>query len=257
MKKTIALFLITSLFSCDKPEEFTVDCLPPNLQSGVIVFYPFNGGSLDDESPNNNNLSNPTTATPAADRNGNAGCAYQFDNTTGNDEFLTTANTNFLNGRNTFSLSLWYRPEGARDDGSFEVLFARGDQGRCPDRRGEWSVGLYDCRRAVFGHNNSVWADAVTGLSNGCEGEMAALTGQWHHVVAVRNGDEYRIYFNGNLDEVDSGNASCSNLHIAQDLGDVFVGTDFTGRIDDIIVYNRALSAQDVAALFELGGCCQ
>ena len=256
MKKTIALFLITGLFSCDKPEEFTVDCLPPNLQSGVIAFYPFNGGSLADESPNNNNLSNPTTATPAADRNGNAGCAYQFDNTTGNDEFLTTANTNFLNGRNTFSLSLWYRPEGARDAGSFEVLFSRGDQGRCPNRRGEWSVALYDCRRAVFGHDNSVWA-ALTAPPFDCTGEVAALTGQWHHVVAVKDGDDYQLYFNGNLDATASGNANCNNQHIAQDIGDVFVGTGFTGRIDDIIIYDRALPQQEVAELFALEGCCE
>ena len=256
MKKTIALFLIIGIFSCGEEEKFTVDCLPPNLQTGVIAFYPFNGGALADASPNNNGLTNPTTAIPAADRNGNADCAYQFDNSSGNDEFLTTTNSNFLNGRNTFSLSLWYRPEGAREDGSFEVLFSRGDQSRCPNRRGEWSVALYDCRRAVFGHNNSVWADKTI-ASNGCQEEIDALTGQWHHVVAVKDGDDYQLYFNGNLDEVKSGNANCTNLHIAQDMGDVFVGTDFTGRIDDIIVYNRALSAQEVTELYGLGGCCE
>ena len=255
MKKTIALFLIIGIFSCGEEEKFTVDCLPPNLQTGVIAFYPFNGGALADASPNNNGLTNPTTAIPAADRNGNADCASQFDNLSGNDEFLTTANSNFLNGLNAFSVSIWYQPmDTTRSAGSFEVLFARGDQGRCPDRRGEWSVALYDCRRAVFGHNNSVWANTV---SSGCQGEIVALTENWHHVVAVKDGDEYRIYFNGNLDEVKSGNANCTNLHIAQDMGDVFVGTDFTGRIDDIIVYNRALSAQEVTELYGLGGCCE
>lgn len=168
MTKILLLTLVIGILSCVDDDEFKVDCLPTNLQNGVIAFYPFNEGSLIDESTNSNNITNPTTANPTADRNGNSNCAYQIDNSLTSEEFLTTSNSNFLNNLDEFSVSIWYEPmDTTRSGGSFEVLLGRGEEARCPDRRGEWSIGLYDCRRAVFGHNNSVWANTITGLQNG------------------------------------------------------------------------------------------
>ena len=69
--KKIALYLcLIYCFSCKKSGEFTVDCLSSNLQNGVIAFYPFNNGSIIDESPNNNDLSNLTAAKDTFDRVG-------------------------------------------------------------------------------------------------------------------------------------------------------------------------------------------
>lgn len=261
MKKILILILliqVVGISSCGDDAELNIDCLPSNLQNGVIAFYPFNNGSLDDESTNSNNITNTTTANPTMDRNGNTNCAYQFDNSQTAEEFLTTSNSSFLNVLDEFSVSIWYEPmDTTRSDGSFEGLIGRGDEGRCPDRRGEWSIGLYDCRKAVFGHNNSVWAKTITGLSNGCQGEIIALTAKWHHIVATKNGDDYKIYFNGNLDESVSGNANCTNLHIAEDIGDMFIGSEYTGKIDDILIYNRELSQSEVTKLFTLEPCCQ
>jgi hypothetical protein len=97
MKKTIVFaFICCSFFACKKSENLvTFDCIPAALQSGVIAFYPFNSGALTDESLNANDLTNPTTAVPATDRNGNTDCAYQFDNSAGDNEFLTFANPTF------------------------------------------------------------------------------------------------------------------------------------------------------------------
>jgi hypothetical protein len=59
------------------------------------------------------------------------------------------------------------------------------------------------------------------------------------------------------LNGTKSGNGACSNLHLAQDIGDMFIGTAYTGRIDDILIYNRELSALEVTELFNLEPCCQ
>ena len=256
--KIIIGLAVLCLFACNKDEQNTIDCLPANLQNGVIAFYPFNAGSLLDESSSTNDLTNATAAVSTTDRNGNANCAYLFDSSQSTEEFLSTTNTNFLNGLNAFSISVWYQPmDSTRDHGKFEVLVSRGDMGTCPDRNGEWSVGLYDCRRAVFGHNNSVWADLTNASSFICQGEIDNLTGTWHHVVAVKDNDNYEIYFNGILNESASGNAGCTNLQLAQDIGDLFIGKYYSGKIDDIIIYNRSLSSAEVNSLFELEPCCQ
>ena len=253
MKNILLIISVVLMMSCNDRVEFRSECLPSTLQDGVIAFYPFNNGSLLDESSNSNDLTNTSTATPAPDRSGNIKCAYQFDASDEAQEFLSTKSTNFLNSLESFSISIWYEPiDTSRSVGDFEVLVSRGNEGHCPDRRGEWSVGLFDCRRAVFGHDNSVWADS----QNGCQGEVIALTNRWHHVVATKNGNEYRIYFNGILNEVEIGNANCLNQYIAQDIGDFFIGTDYTGKIDDVIIFNRELNQTEVGELYTLEPCC-
>lgn len=262
MKKVFFLILILGIFSCGDKEGdvvFNIDCLSSNLQNGVIAFYPFSNGSLADKSVNGNDLSNSTTAIPSTDRNGNTTCAYLFNNTQGDNEFLTTTTTDFLDGLDEFSISIWYQPlDSSRDGGDFEVLLSRGDGTSCPNKNGEWSVSLYDCRKAVFGHDNSVWAESVTDIpSSGCQGEVEELTDKWHHVAAVKKNNEYKIYFNGVLNEMATGNANCFNFNAAIDLGDLFIGKRYTGKVDDIIIFDREITQAEVTELFELEECCQ
>ena len=260
MRKIFFLILAIGVFSCGDKEDavvFNIDCLSSNLQNGVIAFYPFSNGSLADKSINGNDLSNSSTATPATDRNGNTTCAYQFDDSPGNDEFLTTTATSFLDGLNEFSISIWYQPLDASRNGiEIEALISRGDGVSCPNKNGEWSISLYDCRQAVFGHNNSIWA-AYNDPDKSCQEIVTALTDKWHHVVAVKNNDDYKFYFNGNLVGTKTGDADCFNFNAAEDLGDLFIGKRYTGKIDDIIIYDREITQTEVTELFELEECCQ
>lgn len=237
----------------------SVSCLPAGLQNGLIAAYSFSNGSLLDVTGAGNNLTKTGPATPAADRDGNASCAYQFVNTASTPSFLSTSQTGFLNGMSDFSVSIWYKPLGPRSGGDFEVLLGRGNQGHCPDRLGEWSVGLYDCRRAVFGHENSVWADFTTPYSdNRCQDEMDNLENKWQHAIAVKQGNNFKIYFNGVLQETAVGVANCgNNTYTAQDTGDLFIGNRFNGLIDDVLLYERALTDQEVSTLFTLEPCCE
>ncbi|MFK8058273.1 MAG: LamG domain-containing protein [Saprospiraceae bacterium] len=255
----IALFIALAIFlsSCKDDDGFEkLGCLPANLQTGVIAYYPFSGGSLLDGSIYGNDLTNSTTASATADRNGSTDCAYLFTNTVANQEFLTTSSTTFLDGLPAYSVSIWYQPlDINRLGGSYEVLVNRGTGFSCPDRRGEWSLGLYDCRRAVFAHNTSVWAKRAVDPSD-CLEEVVALTDSWQHIVATHNSGVHRIYFNGELQEERTGNAACSNFRASADIGDMFVGESFNGRIDDVLIYNRELTASDVTSLFGLEACC-
>lgn len=255
MKNVMLILFALLMISCNDKVEVRSDCLPPNLEDGVIAFYPFSDGSLLDESTGNHDLTN-TSATPTSDRFGNDKCAYEFSSAGFTQEYLSTSNTNFLNGLDEFSISIWYQPiDTSRNVGDFEALVSRGNERRCPNKMGEWSVGLFDCRRAVFGHDNSAWAGFAYNF--GCYGEVIALTGQWHHVVATKEGEIYRIYFNGNLEEVVVGNANCNNFIAAQDVGDLFIGNDYTGKIDDVLIYNRAISQIEVDELYGLDPCCE
>ncbi len=254
MQRILFLLLVLFFLSCDDEGTLKIDCLPADLETGVLAYYTFANGSLVDISGQGNDLSNIGGAVATADRNGSTDCAIFFDQTQG-DQYLSTTASGFLDGLTDFSVAVWYAPaDSTRDGGAFEVLVSRGDEGRCPNRRGEWSLGLYDCRRAVFGHNNSVWTDFQS--SAGCTGEVEFLSGSWHQVIAVKQDSTFRIYYNSILQEEKTGNANCGTLHLAEDVGDFFVGSLFNGAIDDLLIYDRALSTQEITDLYALEPCC-
>ncbi len=250
---SIATIFTLSLNSCKKDKDLSLQCLPNDLQNGVLAFYPFSQGSLSDFSGNNHHLNNTTSAKASKDRSSNSNCAFKFDHT--NNEYLQASASNFLNNLYVFSVSLWYKSE-YNGNGQYQILISRGETLNCADRRGEWSVGLYDCNRAVFGHNNSVWTNTpIWANNNTCE-EIQELSKVWNHLVAVKENDVYRIYLNGVLQETATGNANCSPLYLAQDQGDLIIGKYFTGLIDDIIIYQKALSSSEVKKLHNISACC-
>jgi hypothetical protein len=260
LKILFAACLIVVIASCDKEVDGgktnDIPCLPKSLSNNILAFYPFSNGTLDDISGNGHTLLNNTTAKPASDRNGNASCAYEFDNLPTSSEFLTTSATSFLNNLSEFSISLWYQPQDtARDGGLFESLINRDLGWKCPDRNGQWSIALYDCRKAVFGRTNSVWDKHITNNME-CQQEIIVRTGNWNHLVATfrRDADEMAIYRNGVLQETSTGQENCSSY---QDIGDLFLGKDYTGKIDDVIIFNKTLSLQEVNMLFGLETCCE
>ena len=209
---------------------------------------------MKDLSGNEVNLINGTGAHPARDRNQTINHAYEFDNRINSSQFITTQNTAFLNNLRSFSISLWYQPlDEFRGTGRYETLISRGVGISCPDRNGQWSVGLYHCRKAVFARTNSVWDLDIT--DQGCEAEIIARTNKWTHLVVTFSGDNeiMAIYRNGVLQETKSGKGDCGTIiPEARDIGDLFIGKKYTGKIDDVIIFNKAMNQEEVDLLFEM-----
>lgn len=266
-KKTFLICATTALivFTACKKEQNTpppspdgpdaAGCLPASLQTDLIAYYPFSGGSINDFSGNGMHLVNGTSAHAASDRGGNPECAFQFDANHG--DFLETGQTSLLNGLNTFSVSLWYQPmDSTRAGGDYEVLIGRGTGMSCPDRHGDWSVSLYDCRKAVFARLNSIWDLDVTTPFD-CQQEVYARTGSWHHLVATLDNGEMKLYRDGVLQETVSGVAGCGTTPTIQDIGNLFLGKQYTGKLDDVLIYSRVLNQVEVGLLFEAEACCE
>ena len=88
-----------------------------------------------------------------------------------------------------------------------------------------------------------------------CSNTALTAVGQWYHIAATYDGASAKIYINGVLDNsrLASGDVSDStgNLHI----GYIFRhGVDckpIDGTIDEIAIYNRALSSEEIKAHYE------
>lgn len=240
--KILFLFLFVNvLLGCGDDDEIIQECLPDNLQNGIIAAYTFNDGSLEDASGNGNDLTN-VSATSTSGRNNTANCAYEFEEEVINtgtpplEIYLESTNTSFLDNLNTFTISLWYySSDPDRPVGAYETLIRRGEN---PDT--DWSIGLFDVSKPVFIHSTGVaaWASQLFDYN------------EWHHLVAMRNGDILQIYVDNELYEVDQGN------NAPLDEGDLIIGKGFAGKIDDILIYDRALSVLEIGQLYANEPCC-
>jgi len=56
----------------------TPGCLPEDLKQGIILFYPFSNGSINDMSGNEHHLMKTGNCMSTVDRNNNVNCAYLF-----------------------------------------------------------------------------------------------------------------------------------------------------------------------------------
>ncbi len=237
-----------------------IACTPSGLSTYLIALYPFSNGSLQDISGNNRHLALVGAATPATDREGNAQCAYAFDNRNAT-AYLIKSDPVFLNNLEECSISLWYMITDSLTSGTNHYTLVSRDSTRsCPDRSGQWSLGLFDCSRAVFATSNSVWDKMVTQPFTSCQDEINARYNSWHHAVATykRSTKTISLYRDGILQGTKTGDAICGggSVPVLQDIGDLFLGHRFTGRLDDVALFSKVLNQQEVQALYNNTACC-
>lgn len=231
----------------DTPELIDV-CVPSALQDGLVAYFPFTGGTYN-EALNNLSVQYGEFDLPTADRSGNPLCAVAMGP---NESFLSVQDPTFLDGLTEMSVSMWYQPQGEWNqdvNDGFQTLISRGQGIHCPDTDGQWSLGLYDGRQAVFGHGNSVWE----------WNENAITNNDWTHIVATwkQTDNSMKLYINGVLVNSDTGFADCGQGPVTvNEEGNLFIGRGFVGNIDDIAIYNRELTAAEATQLFQLEGCC-
>jgi hypothetical protein len=81
---------------------------------------------------------------------------------------------------------------------------------------------------------------------------------QWHHIVATGTSTQGRVYFDGELkasvnDDFSTGSWDDS---VPFDIARPYLGTPdrfFNGRIDSVMIFDRALSEEEIAQLYQDG----
>ncbi|MFM7021911.1 MAG: LamG-like jellyroll fold domain-containing protein [Flavobacteriales bacterium] len=248
---SLLLFMAFGFSSCQKGKN--QNCTSIIADKDVIAFFPFANGSFKDFSGEGHHLQAVGSPSSTVDRKGNVSCALNFDNLNGNVQHLFSSQSDFLNGLDEFSISVWYYAIDNGNAGGHEVFVCRGEGQRCPDKIGEWKLGLFDCHLAEFGHLNSVWEEHDSGIA--CEDFGLD---QWKHVVATYRKFPYsiKLYVNGKLHESEWSKGNCSSEVSVEDIGDLFIGKNFSGILDDVIIYKKELESSEVKDLYEMEACC-
>jgi hypothetical protein len=231
MKKIITLILVftaTLLFSQ------VPNYVPTN---GLLGWWPFTGNANDMSGNGNNGIVNGATLT--TDRNGNTNSAYSFN---GVNHFIQVQ-TPSLN--NTISISFW-----AFDQGGYPNSNSLNPR--------YFSSEFCDGGFALVNNVNTPGGIFFTRNRGNTTAEMFGSFSPTYqinqHIVFTFDGINGKFYLNGSLMNTVSNSGSISqssNLFFGKS-GCVFgqMIDAFNGKIDDIGIWNRALTQQEITNLY-------
>ncbi len=166
---------------------------------------------------------------------GRVGKALDFD---GSGDYVDLGNDSSLVPADQVSVSLWVKPGTGNE--LYDVLFMRDNS---VSRRYALDIGT-----GGNTFNWSVFADSFVSVNSTTD----FIPGQWYHLVGTYDGSNARIYVNG----AEEDSASLTGNVISQDgtsLGG-YIGSrlyDFNGQLDEVRVYNTALTATQIQNLYQ------
>jgi chitodextrinase len=208
---------------------------PPVFTSNVAADYKLDGNTNDDSDYRNNATNRG--ATSGKNRFGQANHDIVFDGVSAEVE---AANSVQLNSPLT-SVSFWVNVNNLPGNGEAYLMSFGGWQER-------WKISLP-------AHGKPVWTtNHVGGISDMDAGDGHALVpGEWTHLVFVHDGAKDIIYENGQpVATKDVPGILNSTTHV---LGIGYNAVDggnwFDGSLDDILIFNTALTAQEVLDLYD------
>jgi hypothetical protein len=222
------------------PEAKAATLSRPANNLGLVGYWNFNEGATT-QAGDFSGYQRNGAITEASWVAGKLGNALSFDGS--NDTVTLTSVPVNTTSNATNTISFWmYKKAGGGNVYSMAVGFTAYD------------LGFYDSGvNHYFGFNTG--AGDLYGITN------PGFEDEWVHVVAlVRNGDAKlnKIYINGVEQTLSQKAGTTGSKTITQNMRISGWYTDtsykFNGYIDDVRIYNRALSAAEVAGLYNSGG---
>jgi len=199
---------------------------------GLVAYYPFNGNANDESGNGKNGTVNGATLT--TDRFDRASAAYSFDGVSGT--IVIPDASGFR--QNTLTLSGWVEASELSPGGRIRSdLIGKGASY-------QWVSQLEQSgkiRTAVFTSSGEQTFDS----------NLAINTNRWYQFTRVWDGVTGAVYINGVYDNSIATSGSLVNGSDPVVIGARLLnGNYFHGKLDDIRIYNRALSTNEVAQLY-------
>jgi len=210
--------------------ENEISGLYTSADDGLVAHYPFNGNASDESGNGHDGPVVGTTLT--ADRFGNPDSAYVFD---GLNDYI---NLGAMGGFKT--VSMWVN-QSTRTDTDF--YFGHRD----------FKVFAYTSQDGILLMHDSTSGPRALASTISIDDYVE----QWVHVVAISDGLDSKIYFNGENVALDPRNLSSVSDSIVN-LGRWPGGRHyFNGKLDDIYVYDRVLSEAEILQLYAEGSVAE
>jgi len=199
-----------------------------------VAFYPFSGNANDLSGMNNHGTVNG--ADLAANRFGDMNSAYYFNGTSDNIRVPVSASLNFTDA---ITVSFWMN--------AAELYSSRESY---PISHGNWENRW---KVSIIPDKRIRWTVKTTDGIKDLDSKVNAAINTWYHVVALYDGSNFEIFVNGALDNHTSFSGSILTTNIDLMIGQVLPNVsqyNFKGVIDDVRIYDYALSTEEIAQVF-------
>ena len=238
MKKKNLLFTVIAILGFATMSFAQVPSYVPT--SGLVGWWPFTGNANDLSINGNNGTVNG--ATLCNDRNNISNNAYQFNGSSS----ISAISTPSLNwGNSAYSISVWALNTSPFN--SFESIATKG-----------YSVMPYTAWILRFENTSLRWFAGTTYNSSWLNNADVTAIGNfnsnnWYHIVAVFNpaNSTASLYINGvlNISISATSNVNPNNSDPLY-FGASSSGENLSGNLDDIGIWNRVLTQQEITSLY-------
>ena len=239
---------IQSLYALGAPDKINSSVSTPQgtgrLDSGLSAYYAFDdntGTSATDSSTRGNTgtlVNGPTWTT------GQIGSAIDFD---GTDDVVTAPDSPALDSTSDITVAVWAYADNWTGQGASAVsTLVKKDANYILRKDTDATTGGSGLKMFWWdGTNKDVLVVSIPSA------------GAWHHIVGINeNNTTRRIYVDGILQSGtdDLNNTGTRSLTNVLSIGNhQSTGNEsFDGRIDEVRIYNRALSSDEVTQLYRL-----
>jgi hypothetical protein len=221
-------------------QAITVSNIPSYVPTnGLVGYWPFNGNAKDESGNGNNGAISDVSFSK--DRFSKIAAA-KFNGST--SQMVVQKNSNLLTAN--YSISIWFKPSNSL---SYSCILRSGDAQNCSwqgfaitDFEHNTLFGFSDFGNSDFAHKTR---QSIDSYSN-----------DWTNIIFTRNGNVTNEYVDGQL----VGNFTNTTYSPAHNCN-LFIGSNhldhngnpyavFDGMLDDIAIWNRALSASEISALY-------
>lgn len=232
--------------------------------SGLEIFFPFSGNALDNSGFNNHGTVNGAELT--TDRFGNANSAYLFD---GKDDYIEINTVSNLHSIQDYTLSLWYNCYNLEFQTSNKPNYDQQYIFDAHSYSNQVTSNFYAEGPYFSIHNpkvgvpfirSALFLIPIVSYHDDIIPNNSPFLNNWYHVASVRQGNLLKHYLNGSL--VNTTTAVSRSFNMAHNM---FIGTfagnnpyynginyNFDGKIDDILIFSRALDENEIANIFKL-----
>ncbi len=218
-----------------------------DLRNGLVGWWKFDeasGNAIDSSAYGNTGTPTGTTIVSGCKR---AGCRTFNDAST--EKIIVAGNTTLGNMSNGMTVAAWFK--------SNQTSTSTDDYILCKASSTQIEYGLYLAAPTSFKVCFNTYDNAWHGV---CSDGSGYNDNNWHLAVGVFNGTTNRVYVDGAIQSGSEGSAvpttDTANLCLGTFCasgGSGFAGAYFKGSIDDVRIYNRALSVQEVRELYVPG----
>jgi len=221
------------------------------ITSGLMLYLPFNGTLIDSSGNGNNGTSSGAIYT--TDKWGNPNNAYLFN---GRDNYITVLNSPTINPVNQLTITMWLRVDSIQSN--YMPILCKGGP----------VYGYFNNREyGVWTKNNiTLWfpqfksAGDSAGMHELDSDHHSYAIGQWNFFVFIvdRVNHRMQIYTDGVLTEETSDSYSSFNVNsypliVGWSEEYLFEHTPLRGAMDNLRIYNRALTPGQIQLLYYLG----